>query len=133
MRKSSEPLRSTGGTAAEHRVLPAGLEALVIGIGAVGARHRAVVLLDARLHLLEELRLQGLGRRHGRIGMGVLGLQVGADIRVEQTGIAHHLAPVVGAQPGIGVLAGLPVQGHPVGLTRRHRRGGGFHGLGGSI
>src|SRR3546814_1114134 len=56
--------------AAEHRVLAAGLVALVVGEGPVGARHRAVVLLDARLHLLEELLLQGLRRRHHRFGVG---------------------------------------------------------------
>src|SRR3546814_14562720 len=52
--------------AAEHRVLAAGLVALVVGEGLVGARHRAVVLLDARLHLLEELLLQGLRRTEER-------------------------------------------------------------------
>src|SRR5690606_337750 len=35
---------------------------------------------------------------------GVLGLEIGADFLVQRLGPLHHLLPVAGAQPRIGVL-----------------------------
>ena len=51
-----------GGTAfarhaADQRVLPARAVAAEIGVRSVGRRHRGVILLDASLHLGEELVL----------------------------------------------------------------------------
>ena len=86
---------------AQARILAAGDVAGEIFEGAVGSRHRAVVFLDARPHLGVERLLQRRRVGQGALGIGVLGLEVGADLRIERRGVAHHLLPVVGAQPGV--------------------------------
>ena len=88
---------------AYERVLAAGDVAHVVGPGAVRGGDGAVVLLDPPLHLREQGVLQVGGVREPGLGMGVLRLEVGADRRVEHGGIAHHLLPVGGAQPGVVV------------------------------
>ena len=55
-----------------------------IGERAVGRRNRRIVLLDAPAHLLEERLLQLFGVRHRRGEIGVLRLEIGADIRRQQ-------------------------------------------------
>ena len=42
-------------------------------------------------------------RRVGQraLGVGVLGFEIGADLGLEHGGVAHHLLPVVGAQPSV--------------------------------
>ena len=114
------------------RLLPAGDVTYRIGVGAVLHRHRGVVLGDAPLHLREERRLQRLGSREHRRGMGVLGVEMGADLRIEHARIAHHLLPVLGPEPGPVVDEIDPVDGgdgRPAGGLRR--RGGGMRGEGG--
>ena len=50
-----------------------------------------------------KLLLQSLGVGHRGLGVGVLCLEMGADLGIEQSGIAHHLLPVLGAKPGVVV------------------------------
>ena len=47
-----------------------------------------------------KLALQVFGGRHEGIDGGVLGIEIGADFGRQAGGAAHHLAPVLGAQPG---------------------------------
>ena len=66
------------------RLLAAQPEGRAIGIGAILHRHGGIVLLDAPLHLGEQLAPQ-LGRvGHQRRLVGILGLEMGADRAVEQ-------------------------------------------------
>ncbi len=97
-------------------VLGAGVEADEVVERAVRHGRGGVVLLDPALHLLEQLGLQRLGRGHHRRGVGVLRLQVRADLRLQRLGVEQHLAPVVVAQPGVVVGAHLAVLDDPLGL-----------------
>ena len=63
----------------------------VVCIGPVNHRHRRVDLGDARLHLLEQLLLQLLGRSEYLLGVGVLLNQMLADVRTQNLGLAEHL------------------------------------------
>ncbi len=90
-------------TPADARILAAGDGRRIVVPRTVGGGHRAVVLLDPRLHFLEQGFLQGLGVGHGRFHVGVLGLEIGTDFAVEQRWIAHHLLPVGRPQPGVVV------------------------------
>ena len=49
------------GAPSEQRILATGNEARVVGVGPIGRRHGAVVLLEAPLHLGEEVGLQEIG------------------------------------------------------------------------
>src|SRR5690606_6081744 len=82
------------------RVVLAGLVAGVIPPATLACGDRAVVLLDAPDDLLVEPVLDRLERRHHRVGIGILGFQVGQDRLV--------LALVV-AQPVVLVAALRPV------------------------
>ena len=64
------------------RLLAAGHEQCPVSIRPVIHRHGGIILLDAALHLFEQLFLKRLGVAHGRFHIGVLGLQMGADGRV---------------------------------------------------
>ncbi len=76
-------LRTVGSLpAAEDRILLSLLGPRVVPVRAVPGGNREVGLLDAREHLLVERLLQGLRRLHHRVGVGVLRLQVGGDVRV---------------------------------------------------
>ncbi len=109
-------------------MLAPGRIAGVVLEGAVGLGDRGVVGLDAALHLLEQLVLQRLARRQQRLGVGVLSLQVGPDVRLERGGIAQHLAPVVVLHPGI-VVHPRPAElfDTPGFLARDGGRGCGLH------
>ena len=91
------------GPPADAWVLPAGNGGRVVVPRAIGRGHRTVVLLDACLHLLEQRFLQRIGAGHGGLHIGVFGLEIGADIRVEQLRAAHDVLPVGSAQPGVVV------------------------------
>ena len=108
--------------AAEQGILSAGDEARVVGIGAVGRRDRAVVLLEPALHLGEQLALQQVGVGKLRIAVGVLGIEVAADLGCELLGVAHHLLPVVVAQPGVIIDELDPVPGCRARAAGRDRR-----------
>jgi hypothetical protein len=95
--------------AAEQGVLPARAVAAEIGVGPVGGRDRGVVLLDPPLHLGKQRVLQRAGAGHHRVGMSVLGLEVGADGRIEHAGVAHHRLPVRRLEPRIVVGERDPV------------------------
>ncbi len=87
----------------QKRVLCAFDKPRVVGEGAVRRGYGTVVLLDAALHFLEE-RFAKFGERFERFfRIGVLGFEIGADIAVERVRIAHHLAPVLVAKPGVVV------------------------------
>jgi hypothetical protein len=85
-----------------HRVVLPGLESGVVPPAALAVRHRAVVLLDPADDLFVQRVLQRPERRHHRIGVGVLGLEV----------VEHllRLAAVV-AQPVVRVAALGAVRG----------------------
>ncbi|MNY21599.1 hypothetical protein D3C86_1551580 [compost metagenome] len=87
------------------RVLLAGAVLSEILPSAVGGGDRAVVLLDAALHLLEHRRLQRQGRGHHGLAIGVLGGQVFLDVGLDQRGVAQHGLPVVVLHPLIVVDA----------------------------
>ncbi len=105
-------------SAAEQRILAAGNEARVVGERAVRRRHRAVVLLEPALHLGKEIALQQVRVGKLRVAERVLGLEVGANFRIECPRIAHDLLPVVRPEPGIVVDELEPV---PVGGARTAR------------
>ena len=88
---------------AEEGVLCAFDKPRVVGEGAVRRGYGTVVLLDAALHFLEE-RFAKFGERFERFfRIGVLRFEIGANIAVERVRIAHHLAPVLVAKPGVVV------------------------------
>ena len=107
------------GAAGMDGIVLAGLETAVVPPATLAVRHRAVVLLDPRDDLLVQPVLHALQRRQHRIGIGVLGLQVGQHLRV--------LALVV-AQPVVLVAALGAVRGgdrvRPLRRVRRRGRGG---------
>ena len=74
-------------------------------VGERSVRHGngGIVFLDAATHLREEFCAQPLDIGHRRGGVGVLGLEIGADVGRQHRGVVHHLLPVVGAQPGVVV------------------------------
>ena len=99
--------------AAVDRVLLALLGARVIEVAAVAVGDRQVGLLDVAEHLLVESLLKGLGRLHHRVGVGVLGLEVG-----------RHLGVGLVPQPEVVVRPGLAVEGlHLLYLLGRGRLG----------
>jgi len=59
--------------------------------------------------------------------IGVLGLDIGADVGGKRLGLLHHLLPVVGAQPVIGILPGDAVMGG--GMLAAFGDGGSGHRL----
>ena len=91
------------GPAADQRILSAGDEAGVVGEGPIGGRDGAVVLLEAAAHLAEQVVLQPARLRQLRLAVGILGIEVGADLRVEHGRLAHHVLPVVGLEPRVVV------------------------------
>ena len=96
--------------AAEERMLAAFDVAAVVGPCSVWRGHRGVVLLHAPAHLgVERLPERRVGCQEG-LGMGVLGLQIGADFGIECIRLAHHPLPVGILEPGVVVAAGDPVQ-----------------------
>ncbi len=123
-----------GGRRAEaagvDRVLGPGLVADVVFELSVGRGDGGVVGLDAALHLLEQLRLQGLGPGQHGPGVGVLRLQVAADVGAEGLGIVQHLAPVLVLHPGVVVGADAAQLFDALRLARgdRRRRDGSAHG-----
>ena len=86
-----------------ERVLRARLVADVVFEIAVRGRHAAVVVADAPLHFREDLRLQRVCGGEGFARIGVLGFQMGADVRAQERGVAQHLLPVVVLHPAIVV------------------------------
>ena len=89
----------------------------------IGAWHRGVVLLDAPLHFREQRLLQRFGVIQRRLGVRVLVGQIGANFRVQRGRIAHHLAPVIRAQPRIVVGERHAVPDRSLGAALRARRG----------
>ena len=114
----------------EARLLAAEFERRTVGIGAIRHRHGRIVLLDAALHFREQVLPQRLGVGHQRGLIAVLGLEVGADIRVQNGGVAKHLLPVLRPQPGIFIRPGHAVTAIPQRATggegRRDGRENGF-------
>ena len=109
--------------AAQDRMLAALPIARVIGERPVRARHRGVVLLDAPLHLGKQRLLQRLGvrQRSSRCSRSRLRDNRGSSDRAGRR-IAHHLAPIVGAQPRVVIDQRDAMPGRcrrvPLGLRR---------------
>jgi hypothetical protein len=78
-------------------VLP-GLETGVVPIAVVEIGDRHIRLLDPADHLVVELALEGLGRLHQGVGVGILGLEV-----IDDLGIGPLVEPVVIVDPGLAV------------------------------
>ena len=79
--------------------------AAVVGPRAVGGRNRGVVLLHATAHLGDERLPERRVGSEEVIGVGVLGLQIGADVGIERLGLAHHPLPLSILEPGVVVAA----------------------------
>ena len=105
----------TSRLAAEDRVLLALLRARVVEVAASPVGDGLIVLLDAAEHFLVERLLKRLGPLHDRVGVRVLGREVGDDVRI-----------VLVPEPEIIVLAPVAVQdgdlGDPLG-DREDERG----------
>jgi hypothetical protein len=93
------------------RVLLALLGARVVEPAAVPVGDRKVGFLDAPEHLVVEHFLEPFRRLHERLGIGVLGVEKSADLRV-----------VLFAHPEVVVLQRLVVQRLHVGHLLRNRR-----------
>jgi hypothetical protein len=89
--------------ASDRFVLAAGIELPEIGERPVRLWHARIVFLDAATHFVDQRLLQPLQRPEKRLGVSVLGLEIGPDIGIEQGGVAQHLLPVGVLQPGIVV------------------------------
>ena len=83
-------------------VLPPILVAGVVKVLALPVRHRHVGLLDAPLDLGEQGLLQRFGRRHHRLRVGVLRLQIRGDRRV--AAVAQPMV-VVDPHHAVGLVA----------------------------
>jgi hypothetical protein len=98
--------------AGEDGVLLALFHARVVGEGAVLFGQAGLVFLDAAadlsIDLVDERCLRVLEQF---LRVGVLGLEIGADVGGECLGLLHHLLPVVGAQPVVRILPGDAVRG----------------------
>ena len=88
-----------------HRVLRAGVVSGVVLPRAVGGGNGAVVLLDAAAHLGDQGGLQRLRAGEHRAGVGVLRLQVLADVGADDLRVAQHLPPVLVLHPRVVVDA----------------------------
>jgi hypothetical protein len=84
---------------------------------AVGGGDRAVVLLDAALHLLEQGVLEVFGGGQHGAGIGVLGVQMLADVGAQHRRVAHDRLPVVVLHPEVVVGPGAAQLGDAVGVT----------------
>ena len=107
--------------AAEQFVLAALAELAEVGERTVRRRHAGIVLLDPPAHLRDQRLLQGGGMAEQALGIAVLGLEIAADVGIEDRGIAQHLLPVRVLQPGIVVRDGDAVGGEGMAAARRDR------------
>ncbi len=98
--------------AAVDRVLLPLLRPRVVVPAAVAVRDRQVRLLDAPEHLVVQVLLERLGRLHEGFGVGVLGFEKRADLRV-----------LLLAHPEVVVVQGLAVQRLHVRHLLRNGRG----------
>ena len=89
------------GTARKDRILAAFAVAHEIFERTVGQGRGGIILLDAALHFLEQGFLEVPGGRHDGVQIGVLGVQMLADLRLQDGRVLHYGLPVVVAQPGI--------------------------------
>ena len=111
----------------EDRVLLSLFHARVVGPWAIGRRDAALVLFDAAADLAIDLVDERLVRRLEGLGeIGVLRLDIAADVGRQGRGILHHLLPVIGPQPVIGILPGDAVMS--AGMLAAFGDGWGGHG-----
>jgi hypothetical protein len=96
-------------------------EADAVGKRAVGGGDGGIVLLDPCPHLGNEGVLQAGDVGSRRVGIGVLLVEIGADVGCQRCGLAHHLLPVVGPQPAVvvGARDAEMGRGHGATLCRR--------------
>jgi len=118
--------------AADLLVLAALAVLVEIGERAVGRGDAGVVLLDAAAHFRHQLFLQRLRMAQHRVGVDILGFEIGADVRLEHRWVAQHLLPVLVLQPRIVIGHGDVVMGEAVRAARRDGRNRRFgrHGAG---
>jgi hypothetical protein len=114
----------------DQGVLLALEHARIIGEGAVRRGDATVVLFDAAADFLVDRLLQRLGRL-AEIGLviGILGVEIGADFRVQRLGLLHHLLPVLRAQPMVRVVALDVVERDDMRLAGGDGRDGLGHGM----
>ena len=93
------------GSAYVDRVLAALAESNGIGELPVDFGHRAVVLLDTAAHFLEELLAKRFEVASGVFVIGILGVEMRANVRIERARVTQDLLPVRVTQPGIVVDA----------------------------
>src|SRR5690606_9116215 len=97
--------------AEKARVLAALAIGRAVGVGAVLHWDGGIVLLDAPPHFSEQRALKLLGVGHERLLIGVLSLQMGADVGREPGGVLQYFLPVFGPEPGIVVNTSNAVMG----------------------
>ena len=90
--------------AADQRMLATLAMAGVVSERPIGLGHRGVVLADASAHLGDQGLAQGGGAAQRRLGIGVLGVEIGADVGGERRGVLQHGPPVLGLEPREGIL-----------------------------
>ena len=90
--------------AANKRVLAAVTVAREIGEGAVGLGNGGIVFLDAPAHLRDEAGLKLFRSGEGCLRIGILLLEAGADLGIENRRILENLPPVLRLQPCVIIL-----------------------------
>ena len=93
------------GTACKNRVLAAFAVAHEILERSVWQGRGGIVLLYAALHFIKQGFLEAPGGRHDGVQIGVLGIQMLADLRLQDGRVLHYGLPVVVAQPGVIISA----------------------------
>ena len=92
------------GLPADERVLAALTVAGEIGEGPVGLGNGGIVLLDAPAHLRDEAGLKLFRSGEGCFRIGILLLEAGADLGIENRRILENLPPVLRLQPCVIIL-----------------------------
>ena len=115
-------LAAVARAAPEQFVLAAFAEFSHVGESAVRRGHAGIILLDAPAHLLDQRFLQGGGVAKQAFRIVVLRLQIFADVRVQDGGVAQHILPVFVLQPGVIVDDGDAVGRKGIRSARRDRR-----------
>ena len=110
--------------AADHLVLTAFAKLREVFERPVRGRHARIILLDPAAHFGDQFCLQRRRMTEERFGVGVLRLEIGADVGVQHGWVAQHLLPSRILQPGVVVGEGDAVPRKAFRAARCERRFG---------